>query len=154
MVITFLRHINWITMTICFSESSLDPFQCFAYLSISRNSCLFQVHNSSIFLARHVPKHIHLGSFLYSVSAFGKFDQPDTHFRHMHINLVGPCSYSGGYTYILTCIDQFSCWPEAMALVDISAKTIAYALIDWISCFSIPSRISSNRGWQFESSLF
>lgn len=72
---------------------------------------------------------------------FVHFQPPDTWFHHMHIDLVGPWPASHGFTYILTCIDWFSRWPEAILLVDISAELAARNLIcGWLSCIWVPSR--------------
>lgn len=42
------------------------------------------------------------------------FVAPDARFKHVHIDIVGPLPTSEGFTYLLTMIDRFSRWPEAV----------------------------------------
>ena len=84
-----------------------------------------------------------------------KFLPPDARFDHVHIDLVGPLPSSNGCTYLLTCVDRFSHWPEAHPLPDCTADSVAHGLLTcWIARFGVPSIISTDRGAQFESSLF
>ncbi|XP_029638849.1 uncharacterized protein LOC115213981 [Octopus sinensis] len=65
-----------------------------------------------------------------------------------------PVEQRSGFTYILTCIDRFSRWPEAIPLVDITTESVIRALISgWITRFGA-SRITSDRGRQFEAPFF
>ncbi|GFX37101.1 hypothetical protein TNCV_1712941 [Trichonephila clavipes] len=80
---------------------------------------------------------------------------PYARFSHIHIDIVGPLPPSDGFQYLLTMIDRFSRWPEAVPIPDTTAKTISRAIFHhWIARFGCPSLITTDQGSQMRSSLF
>ena len=83
------------------------------------------------------------------------FKPPQKRFQHIHLDIVGPLPPSQGYTHLLTIVDRFTRWPEAIPLSNTSTITIARALLHgWVSRFGTPSRITSDRGSQFTSQIW
>ncbi|KAH9587093.1 hypothetical protein MS3_00004959 [Schistosoma haematobium] len=83
------------------------------------------------------------------------FRTPDARFDHVHLDLVGRLPDSNGYSYLLTCVDRFTRWPEAVHIKDIIVETVVRAFVErWAANFGCLSTITTDRGRQFESELF
>ena len=83
------------------------------------------------------------------------FRVPQHSFNHINVDLIGPLPPSTGYTHLLTIVDCFTRWAEAIPLSDTSAFACAQALIThWIARFGMPMDMSSDRGSQFTSYLW
>lgn len=79
---------------------------------------------------------------------------PPGRFMHIHLDLVGPLPSSQSNKYILTIIDRFSRWTEAIPLPDMTADTVAKAFVtNYVSRFGVPLEMSTDQGTQFESRL-
>ena len=100
-------------------------------------------------LCQHSKVHKH------AVTPLSCFPIPKHWFTNLHNDLVGPLPPSGGCFYLLTIVDRFTIWPEAIPLVDTTAETVTQAFIsNWVSHFGVPALITTDEGKQFESSLW
>ncbi|BHF59629.1 hypothetical protein SprV_0100259000 [Sparganum proliferum] len=85
----------------------------------------------------------------------GTFPGPGARFSHVHLDIVGHLPLSNGCSYLLTCVDRFTQWPEAIPLSDIAAPTVVKAFLSrWVAIFGATSTITTDRGVQFESNPF
>nr|XP_037280125.1 uncharacterized protein LOC119173389 [Rhipicephalus microplus] len=76
-------------------------------------------------------------------------------FDHVHLDIVCPLPPYHGQAYLLTCVDRFTRWAEAIPIVDMTAETVASAfLYHWVARFEVPSTVTIDYGRQFESALF
>ena len=81
---------------------------------------------------------------------FGKFEEPTERFDHVHVDLVGPLPYSDDFKYLLTSVDRFTSWPEAIPLIGIGAETVADAFFSgWVARLDTRPRNSRIKGRHF-----
>jgi transposase InsO family protein len=75
-------------------------------------------------------------------------------FERIHIDLIGPMANSRGYIHILTIVDAFSKWIEAIPLTNKRASTVAWAVVtEWVTRYGFPDSIHSDQGTEFENQL-
>ena len=80
---------------------------------------------------------------------------PGERFSSLNLDLVGPLPSADGFTYLLTVVDHFTRWPEAIPLSDITALTCAKALLQhWVSRYGVPLHLVTDQGRQFTSNLW
>ncbi|CAH8456700.1 unnamed protein product [Dicrocoelium dendriticum] len=92
--------------------------------------------------------------YRHTKSPLGVFPAPDSRFAHVHVDLVGPLPPCKGYVYLLTCVDRFTRWPEAIPIVNCSSETVAQAFLErWVAQFGCPSVVITDRGSHFDGSF-
>ena len=76
-------------------------------------------------------------------------------FERISVDLTGPHPRSRrGNVYILTIVDSFSKWAEAVALRDKGAETVARALVEHVFCrFGCPLELLSDNGQEVHSTI-
>ena len=73
-------------------------------------------------------------------------EPPDRRFGSLHLDLVGPLPESGGMKYVMTIVDRFTRWMEAVPLPDISADTCVKAfLLHWVARYGVPGDVVADR---------
>ena len=76
-------------------------------------------------------------------------------FEHIVVDIVGPLpKSSSGAEYLLTIMDRFSRFPEAIPIRSIKAPNIIKHLIHFFSRFGLPKSIQSDQGSNFMSHFF
>ncbi|XP_058864420.1 uncharacterized protein LOC131706752 [Acipenser ruthenus] len=72
------------------------------------------------------------------------------------VDVLGPFPRSErGNRFVLVALDYFTKWPEAYALPDQEAETVAEALLEgFFSRFGVPQELHSDQGRNFESRVF
>ena len=91
----------------------------------------------------------------YTVKAPLQQDPPSYPWERIAMDVVGPLPRTeAGNRFILVVSDYFTKWPEAFALKDHKAETIAAVLVDEVICrHGVPRSIHTDQGRDFESTL-
>jgi len=80
-------------------------------------------------------------------SALQPFPIVDERGAVIHLDVVGPLPTSEGYTYLLTCVDRFTRWLEAIPMVSKSADScIEDFLHNWVARYGVPKTIITDEG--------
>ena len=91
----------------------------------------------------------------HTTAPLNQFVPATRRFDHIHVDILGPLPPSQNYRYLLTVVDRFTRWPEAIPLVDTQTTTCAKALaLQWIARFGLPAELTSDKGSQFTSELW
>ena len=76
-------------------------------------------------------------------------------FERVAIDLVGPFpTATGGFKFLLTCIDLATRWPEAIPIKTATARIIITQLTNVFSRCGFPTAIISDNGTQFTGKVF
>ena len=91
----------------------------------------------------------------YTIRAPLQQDLPSFPWERIAMDIVGPLPVTEeGNRYLLVVSDYFTKWPEAFALKDHKAETIASKLVDDVICrHGVPRVIHTDQGRDFESNL-
>uniref|UniRef100_W5NNZ4 Integrase catalytic domain-containing protein n=1 Tax=Lepisosteus oculatus TaxID=7918 RepID=W5NNZ4_LEPOC len=76
--------------------------------------------------------------------------------ERVEVDVLGPFPHTeAGNRYVLVAMDYFTQWPEAYALLDQSAPTVADALLEGMFArLGVPEELHSDQGRNFESQVF
>ena len=84
----------------------------------------------SVCQSAKVHRHIH--------APIGRFPDVTARFSHVHVDIVGPLPPSRGMVYLLTMVDRYTRWVEAVPIPDVSSETITRAFVsNWVSRFGV-----------------
>uniref|UniRef100_H2XY55 Gypsy retrotransposon integrase-like protein 1 n=1 Tax=Ciona intestinalis TaxID=7719 RepID=H2XY55_CIOIN len=91
----------------------------------------------------------------HTISPLKRYVPPTDRFSAINIDNVGPfLPMSHGYQYLLTIIDRFTRFFQAIPIKDMKSETcilLQAILYNWIALFGVPIEISADRGKSFDS---
>ena len=72
---------------------------------------------------------------------------PYARFDHVNIDIVGLLPPLSGQLYLLTMVDRFTRWPEAVPMPDVTVNScVRTVLAHWVARFGISSDINIDQG--------
>ena len=82
--------------------------------------------------------------------------EPGEPLQRVALDIIGPLPPTKqGHRFILTMVDPFSKWAEAIPLRTHTARSVATALLQhWAARYGVPKEILTDQGKEFESTLF
>ena len=91
----------------------------------------------------------------HTISPLAGFTPSSQKFQLIHCDIVGPLPVSNDHRYLLTIVDRFSRWFEALPLRDITAKSCADTFVlHFVARYGAPHAITVDRGTQLTSTLW
>ena len=83
----------------------------------------------------------------YNKPSMNPISSPSNKFEEINIDIVGPLPKSGKFSYLLTVIDRFSLYPEAIPLERATTTAVIDALmLNIFARYGVPGRLISDRG--------
>ena len=93
-----------------------------------------------------------------NIVPFSRINVPAVRFQHVHMDIVGPIGQAtrpDQPAYIVTMIDRHTRYLVAEAVAKIDTATVWRAFMNsWIKYFGVPGLLTTDRGAQFNNSLF
>nr|VZI42087.1 unnamed protein product [Spirometra erinaceieuropaei] len=90
-----------------------------------------------------------------TISAQRHIPSPDTWSGHVPQGVAGPLLPFNCHTHLLTRVDRYTRWTEAIPLLNVQAEAIVGAFTSrWVAIFGTPSTVMTDRGAHFESAYF
>ncbi len=84
----------------------------------------------------------------------GTVDAPDACFHSVHVDLVCPLSPLRVHRFLLTCVDRFRWWCEAISLAESHTETVYVAFLqNRVAQFGLRKSVKTDHGPRFELTL-
>ena len=80
---------------------------------------------------------------------------PPNRFLHIHLDLIGELPLSNGHSFILTIVDRFTRYADAIPLVDATAKSVLDGFtLSWVSRLGVPQKLVTDNAMIFQSEIW
>ncbi|VDO89875.1 unnamed protein product [Schistosoma mattheei] len=85
----------------------------------------------------------------------GSLKTADARFGRIHRGLVESLRDPNYYSYLLTCADRFTRWPEAVPINNIDTETVVVVFFErWVANFGCSPPVTTDRERHFEPGLY